>query len=115
MEQHSIFTKIINREIPASIVFETDDIIVINDISPKAPVHILIIPKKQIATINDIADEDIPLMGKIIATAKQVAIQLGIADDGYRLVMNCNDFGGQTVWHLHCHMLGGKKLGWTPD
>jgi len=115
MIQESIFTKIVQRSIPATIVFETEDIIAIRDIAPKAPVHILVIPKKQIPTINDISAEDTILIGKIIIAAKDIAVREGIAENGYRLIFNCNEYGGQTVWHIHCHLLGGKKLGWSPD
>ncbi len=110
----SIFTKIIKREIPATIVYETDDIIAFNDTSPQAPIHIVIVPKVQIPTINDLDDNTSYLIGKIALAAKEIAKQLGISDKGYRLIMNCNDDGGQTVFHIHCHLLGGKKLDWNP-
>lgn len=111
----SIFTKIINQEIPASIVYEDSEIIAFNDISPKAPIHILIVPKKPIPTVNEAIEEDAELLGKIILVASKIAKEQGIAERGYRLVINCNEDGGQTVFHLHCHLIGGKKLGWTPD
>ncbi len=111
----SIFTKIINREIPATIVYEDDELIAFNDISPKAPVHILIVPKKQIPTINDATEEDAELLGKMILAATKIAKNLAIAERGYRLVINCNEEGGQSVFHIHCHLIGGKKLGWNPD
>jgi histidine triad (HIT) family protein len=110
----TIFTKIINKEIPAEIVYEDDDVLAFNDIDPKAPVHVLIIPKKAIATPNDIEPDDAELIGKIIITAKNIAKEKGLANDGYRLVMNCNEYGGQTVFHIHCHLLGGRKLLWPP-
>lgn len=110
--QDSIFTKIIKREIPAEIVFENDDVLAFKDINPLAPVHILIIPKKQIPTLNDLEEADAVLMGKIILAAKVIAKEQGIAEDGYRLVFNCNENGGQTVFHIHCHLIGGKKLKW---
>lgn len=110
--QDTIFTKIIKREIPADIVFENDDVLAFKDINPLAPVHILIIPKKQIPTINDVEEGDAVLMGKIILAAKAIAKEQGIAEDGYRLVFNCNENGGQTVFHIHCHLIGGKKLKW---
>ncbi|MCX7736126.1 MAG: histidine triad nucleotide-binding protein [Candidatus Kapabacteria bacterium] len=110
----SIFTKIIKREIPADIVFEDDDIIAINDINPQAPVHILIIPKKEIATLNDLNENDANLIGKIILVAKNLANQKGIAEDGYRLLVNCNKNAGQTVFHIHFHLLGGRVFGWPP-
>jgi histidine triad (HIT) family protein len=110
----TIFTKIINREIPASIVYEDEEILAFNDINPQAPVHILIIPKKEIPTINEIEDNDAILTGKIILAAKKIANQLGISANGYRLVFNCNKDGGQEVYHIHCHLLGGRKLNWPP-
>ena len=110
----SIFTKIINREIPADIVYEDDEVIAFNDIGPQAPVHILIVPKKPIPTINDASEVDVALLGKIILTAKNLAKKKGIADDGYRLVINCNAGAGQTVFHIHCHLLGGRLFNWPP-
>jgi histidine triad (HIT) family protein len=112
--QDSIFTKIIKREIPASIVYEDDDIIAFNDINPQAPVHILIIPKKQIPTINDAESQDAELLGKVVLTAKKLAQENGIAADGFRLVFNCNSGAGQTVFHIHCHLLGGRIMAWPP-
>ena len=100
----TIFTKIINREIPATIVFENDKVIAFKDINPAAPVHILVVPKKEIPTINDIKPEDKDIIGEITK-------KLGIAEEGYRVITNCNEFGGQEVFHLHFHILGGKKLG----
>jgi histidine triad (HIT) family protein len=111
----SIFTKIINREIPANIVYEDSEIIAFNDISPKAPIHILIVPKKPIPTVNEAIEEDAELLGKIILVASKIAKEKGIAERGYRLVMNCNEEGGQSVFHIHCHLIGGKRLGWSPD
>jgi histidine triad (HIT) family protein len=110
----SIFTKIINREIPASIIFEDEDLIAFNDVNPQAPIHILIVPKKPIPTLNDALDSDSNLLGKIVITAKKIAKENGIDQDGYRLVFNCNEGAGQTVFHIHCHLLGGRKLNWPP-
>ncbi|MCX6147750.1 MAG: histidine triad nucleotide-binding protein [Candidatus Kapabacteria bacterium] len=110
----SIFTKIIKREIPASIVYEDDEIIAFNDISPQAPIHIVIVTKMQIETLNDLNSDNAYLIGKIALAAKQIAKDKGIDKSGYRLIMNCNDDGGQTVFHIHCHLLGGKKLSWNP-
>ncbi|MES2764415.1 MAG: histidine triad nucleotide-binding protein [Bacteroidota bacterium] len=107
----SIFTKIIKREIPAHIEYEDDDIIAFKDIAPSAPVHILIVPKRHIATLNDAGEGDASLLGKIVLVAARIAKEKGIAADGYRLIMNCNADGGQTVFHIHCHLLGGKNLG----
>jgi len=110
----TIFGKIIKREIPADIVYEDDDVLAFRDIDPKAPIHILIIPKKPIPTVNDIEIEDAELIGKIIIAAKKIAKEMGIDQSGYRLVMNCNKDAGQTVFHLHCHLLGGRQLLWPP-
>tara|TARA_B100000609_G_C17002388_1_gene324327 strand:+ start:189 stop:530 length:342 start_codon:yes stop_codon:yes gene_type:complete len=110
----TIFSKIINKEIPAEIVYEDDVVLAFNDIDPKAPVHILIIPKKEIATLNDIMPDDAELIGRIIIAAKNIAKEKGLDSDGYRLVMNCNEDGGQTVFHIHCHLMGGRKMQWPP-
>jgi histidine triad (HIT) family protein len=110
----SIFTKIINREIPAAIEYEDDDIIAFADIQPQAPVHILIVPKKHIVTVNDIVEADASLIGRMVLAAAQIARGKGIDQSGYRLVMNCNADGGQSVFHIHMHLLGGRKLTWPP-
>lgn len=102
--------KIIRREIPATIEYEDDELIAIKDINPVAPVHILIIPKKFIPTVNEATEADAALLGKMILTAKHIAAEKGIAEDGYRLVMNVGNNGGQTVFHIHLHLIGGKKL-----
>lgn len=111
---NSIFTKIIKREIPADIVFENEEIIAIKDINPQAPVHILIIPKKEIPTINDLTPDDLPLIGKLVDVARQIAKEKGIEKDGYRLVFNVNEGAGQTVFHIHLHLIGGRKMNWPP-
>ncbi len=108
--QDSIFLKIIRREIPATIEFEDDEVIAIHDINPVAPIHILIIPKKLIPTANDIQPEDAPLVGKMFLVAKQIAAAKGLSERGYRLVMNVGKDGGQTVYHIHLHLIGGKAL-----
>ncbi len=110
----TIFTKIINKEIPAKIALETETVLAFYDINPQAPVHILIIPKKQIPTVNDIAPADASLIADMIVAAQTLAKELGISDKGYRLVMNCNPDGGQEVYHLHMHLLGGRKMQWPP-
>ena len=110
----SLFTKIINREIPADIVYEDDQIIAFNDINPQAPVHILIVPKKEIATLNDLETKDKEILGKMFLTAKKLAVKLNIDKTGYRTVFNCNEHGGQTVFHIHLHLLGGRQLVWPP-
>lgn len=114
MDMSTIFKKIIDKEIPAKIVYEDDEILAFEDISPVAPIHILIIPKIEIRTLNNLEDADALIMGKLILAAKKIATQNGIAEDGYRLVFNCNENGGQTVFHIHCHLIGGRVLDWPP-
>lgn len=106
----SIFSRIIRREIPAVIEYEDDEIIAFRDITPQAPVHILVVPKKPIATLNDATPQDAELLGRLMLTAAQIAAAKGIANNGYRLVVNCNGDAGQTVFHVHLHLLGGTKL-----
>lgn len=110
----TIFTKIISKEIPAEILFEDDRALAFKDINPQAPVHFLVIPKKAIATTNDITSEDEALVGYMHRVAAIVAKDLGVAEQGFRTVMNCNNDGGQTVYHIHLHVLAGKALGWPP-
>ena len=110
----TIFDKIISKEIPCDIIYEDDNILAFNDINPQAPVHILIIPKKKIATLNDISEKDTKLVGEIVIRAKKIANSLNIASNGYRLVFNCNKYGGQTVYHIHLHLLGGRQFAWPP-
>jgi len=106
----TIFSKIIRHELPADIVYEDDEIMAFRDINPQAPVHVLIIPKIEIATVNDLQPKHAELIGKMVLTAQKIADQEGIAEDGYRLVMNCNRHGCQVVFHIHMHLLGGKQL-----
>lgn len=113
MTETTFFTKIINREIPAQIIYEDDELIAILDKYPAAPTHILIIPRKPISTVNDLTDEDATLIGKMVLTAKKIAAERGLTK-GYRLVMNCSDHGGQTIYHLHLHLLGGRPMHWPP-
>ncbi|MDY0050568.1 MAG: histidine triad nucleotide-binding protein [Halothiobacillaceae bacterium] len=110
----TIFMKIIRREIPARIVYEDDDVLAFHDIAPQAPVHVLIIPKTPIATLNELTDAQAALVGKLVLTAARLARELGIDESGYRLVTNCNADGGQTVFHIHLHLLGGRPLDWPP-
>jgi histidine triad (HIT) family protein len=107
-----IFCKIANKEIPSSIVYEDDDVIAFNDLNPEAPVHILVIPKKHIESLNAATAEDQQLLGKILLTIPKIAAQQGIAQDGYRVVNNCGELGGQTVMHLHFHLMGGREMLW---
>ena len=110
----TLFTKIIKREIPARIVYETESLIAFEDLHPQAPHHILIVPKPEIPTINDLDSQTAPLIGELFLAAKTIAKQLGVSDSGYRVVMNCNSDGGQTVFHLHLHFLAGRALAWPP-
>ena len=110
----TIFSKIIAREIPADIVFENDQVLAFRDINPQAPVHVLIIPKKPNATLNELADADAELVGQLFLAAKQIAADMGVAEAGYRTVMNCNRDGGQDVFHIHLHLLAGRQMGWPP-
>ncbi|MBO8168821.1 MAG: histidine triad nucleotide-binding protein [Thermoanaerobacteraceae bacterium] len=109
-----IFCKIVNKEIPAEIVYEDDQVMAFKDINPVTPVHILLIPKKHISDLTAITEEDKELIGQIHIAAVKVAEKMGVAEDGFRLVNNCKEHGGQVVFHLHFHLLGGKHLGTKP-
>jgi len=109
-----LFCRLAAREIPTEIVFESDNIFAFKDIDPKAPYHVLIIPKKHIPTLNDIGEEEKKIMGELLLAAKQIAAHLGIDETGYRTIINCNADGGQEVFHLHLHLLGGRKMAWPP-
>lgn len=111
MAAETIFSKIIRREIPADIVYQDDLVTAFRDIKPQAPVHILIIPNILIATINDVKPEHEQTLGHMITVAAKIAKQENIADDGYRLIMNCNQYSGQEVFHIHMHLVGGRPLG----
>ncbi|MCB0291039.1 MAG: purine nucleoside phosphoramidase [Calditrichaeota bacterium] len=111
MAQETIFSKIIRKEIPSDMVYQDDLVTAFRDISPQAPTHILIIPNKLIPTINDVTAQDEQVLGRLFTVAAKLAAQEGIAHDGYRLIINCNEHGGQEVFHLHMHLLGGRKLG----
>ena len=109
-----LFCKIVAGDIPADKVFENNNIYAFRDIDPKAPTHILIIPKEHISTTNDLDESHKTLGGEIMLTAKEIAGQEGIADSGYRTVFNCNQDGGQAVYHIHLHLLGGRHMNWPP-
>lgn len=109
-----LFCRIAAGEIPAKVLYSDEDVIAFQDINPQAPLHALVIPRKHIATINDIPPEDAALVGKLFLVAKQIAKELGYADDGYRVVMNCGLDAGQTVFHIHLHVLAGRALSWPP-
>lgn len=107
----SIFSRIIAKEIPAEIVYQDDLVTAFKDINPLAPVHILIVPNKEIATADDVTADDEAALGRLFTVAQRLAREMGIGDSGYRLIVNCKDDGGQEVYHLHMHLLGGRKLG----
>jgi histidine triad (HIT) family protein len=107
----TLFERIYAGELPADVLHRDDEVIAFRDIHPRAPVHVLIVPRKPIPTTDDIADEDAPLVGRMVLVARDIARQQGIARDGYRLLFNCREHGGQEVFHLHLHLLGGEPLG----
>jgi len=110
----TLFSRIIRGEIPADVVYEDEFTLAFHDINPQAPVHILIIPKKPLATLNDLDAQQVELAGRLLVTASQLAKDLGIDQSGYRTVINCNQDGGQEIYHLHVHLLGGRALRWPP-
>jgi len=113
-EQDCLFCKILNGDIPADIIYESDSAIAFRDINPQAPTHVLVIPRKHVATINDLSEEDQEIIGSLYLAAKDIARDEGISDEGYRAVMNCNEGAGQSVFHIHLHVLGGRALSWPP-
>ncbi|AMF94831.1 purine nucleoside phosphoramidase [Vibrio fluvialis] len=111
MSEETIFSKIIRKEIPADILYQDDLVTAFRDINPRAPSHVLIIPNKLIPTVNDVQEADELALGRMFTVAKKIAEQEGIAEDGYRLLVNCNSHGGQEVYHIHMHLVGGRPLG----
>jgi histidine triad (HIT) family protein len=109
-----IFCDIVNREIESDIVYEDEQVIAFRDVNPQAPVHILIVPKEHIATTLDLTEDNSEVIGHIYQVAVELAKDEGIAEDGFRIVNNCNEAGGQTVFHIHFHLLGGRNLQWPP-
>ncbi len=109
-----LFCKIAEKKIPAKTVYEDDNVLAFEDLNPQAPVHILVIPRKHISTSLDIQNEDNDLIGQMFQAANKIAVDRGIADNGFRLVMNCNRDAGQTVFHIHLHLLGGRAMHWPP-
>jgi histidine triad (HIT) family protein len=109
-----LFCRIIAGEIPSSKVFEDADLFAFNDINPQAPLHVLIVPKRHVATTNDLTDGDEALVGKMVRRAAAIAKENGFDQRGYRTVLNCNSEAGQTVFHIHLHLLAGRHLGWPP-
>lgn len=114
MKEDCIFCKIISGEIKSDVVYKSDEIIAFRDANPQAPVHILIVPKKHIPKISDISTDDEPLIGKMVSVANFIASKENILEEGYRLVFNCGKYAGQEVFHVHLHLLGGRKMNWPP-
>ena len=110
----TLFGKIVRREIPADVVYEDDDVLAFRDINPQAPMHVLFVPKEPVATLNDLSPEHERLVGKLVLAAAAYAKREGYGERGYRMVMNCNRDGGQTVFHLHLHLLAGRAFTWPP-
>jgi histidine triad (HIT) family protein len=109
-----LFCRIVSGEIPASKAYEDDEVLAFNDINPQAPLHVLVIPKRHVSTTNDLSAQDDVLVGTLVRRAAAIAGEKGYADRGYRVVMNCNAEAGQTVFHIHLHLLAGRGLGWPP-
>lgn len=109
-----LFCKILDGEIPCDRVYENDHVIAFRDVNPQAPTHILVIPRTHISTVNDLTADDKNIVGEMMLAAQAIAKQEGIEDDGYRLIMNCNEGAGQTVFHIHLHILGGRRMNWPP-
>jgi histidine triad (HIT) family protein len=109
-----LFCKMVSGEIAPDKVFENNDVLAFRDINPQAPTHVLVVPKRHVATLNELDDESAGLVGKMVLAAAEVARREGFAEQGYRTIMNCNADGGQTVFHIHLHLLGGRVMGWPP-
>jgi histidine triad (HIT) family protein len=109
-----IFCRIASGQVPAALVYQDDDCAALRDLNPQAPTHVLIVPRRHIATLNDLTTEDDGLAGRMVLVAAQIARDEGVAEDGYRLVWNCNAGAGQSVFHLHLHLLGGRLFAWPP-
>ena len=109
-----LFCKMVSGEIKPDLIYENEEVLAFRDINPQAPVHALIIPKKHISTLNDLVPEDADIAGKLLLAAGKVAEMEGISEQGYRTVVNCNEHGGQVVFHIHLHLLGGRRMGWPP-
>ena len=110
----TLFEKIIDREIPANILLETDYVVAFADVNPQAPTHFLVVPRKPIPTLDDLTEQDEAVAGKLLLAAARLARESGLADEGYRIVINCRELAGQTVFHLHLHVLGGRQMTWPP-
>ncbi len=114
MAEETIFAKILSGEIPSQEVYSDEEFYAFRDVNPAAPVHILIIPRKPIRKVTDLTETDAALMGRLFIAANKIAEQEGLAENGFRYVINCGEWGGQTVWHLHLHILGGRTMTWPP-
>lgn len=113
-QKDCLFCKIVDGDLPADIVYENDALVAFRDINAKAPTHILLIPRRHIATMNDLQNGDESLAGELFITAAKIAADEGLADDGYRVIMNCNEAAGQSVFHIHLHLMGGRTMSWPP-
>ena len=109
-----LFCKMVTGDIRPDVVFEDDEVLAFRDVNPQAPTHVLVIPKAHIPTTNDLDADNVGIVGRLYLAAKQIAADAGIAEPGYRMVMNCNPGAGQSVYHLHLHLLGGRPMGWPP-
>jgi len=109
-----LFCKIRDGEIPANVIYQDENVLAFEDVNPQAPTHVLVVPKKHISTVNDLQEDDAELVGKLYLAAKKITAEAHVADDGYRLVMNCNEQAGQTVFHIHLHILAGRNMTWPP-
>jgi len=114
MMSECLFCRIINREIPGSIVYEDERVLAFNDINPRAPTHVLIVPKRHVTTLNELSVEDDQLVGELVRRAAAIAKERGLSDGGFRTVFNTNRDAGQTVFHIHLHLLGGRSMAWPP-
>ena len=109
-----LFCKMVAGEIKPDVVFEDEAVLAFRDVNPQAPLHVLVIPRQHIATTNDLTEDNVDIVGKLYLAAKQIAADEGVAEPGYRMVMNCNPGAGQSVYHIHLHLLGGRAMGWPP-
>ncbi len=109
-----LFCRILGGDIPADVIYESEDAIAFRDIDPQAPTHVLIIPRRHIATLNDLGDDDAAVVGSLFTAAREIAAREGLSEQGYRTVINCNEGAGQSVFHIHLHLLGGRAFGWPP-
>jgi histidine triad (HIT) family protein len=109
-----IFCRIASGDIPANVVYQDDQVVAFRDLNPQAPTHVLVIPRRHVATLNDLGEADAGLVGRMYLAARQIAADEGVAERGYRTVFNCNADAGQSVFHLHLHVLGGRPMGWPP-